>query len=127
MAHQQYRLGVDVGGTHTDMVLFDAADNSIVIAKLPSTPQNPAIAVLDGVNRFIADGIAPDEILVGDHVFLEAAIAQSLRKRHGELRARLGDRLVKRCEKILGYPRVDFHPGLATILFFRTPLQRCRY
>ena len=54
----RYRIGIDVGGTHTDMVLFDAADNSIVIGKLPSTPHNPAIAVLDGVNRFIAEGEA---------------------------------------------------------------------
>ncbi len=58
----RYRIGIDVGGTHTDMVLFDAADNSIVIGKLPSTPHNPAIAVLDGVKRFIAEGVAPGDI-----------------------------------------------------------------
>jgi N-methylhydantoinase A/oxoprolinase/acetone carboxylase beta subunit len=32
------RVGVDVGGTHTDLVLFDEGDGSIVVAKVPTTP-----------------------------------------------------------------------------------------
>ncbi len=63
----RYRIGIDVGGTHTDMVLTDRADNSIRIEKLPSTPHNPSIAVLDGVRRFIASGIAPEEISFFSH------------------------------------------------------------
>ena len=49
-----YRLGVDVGGTHTDLVLLNVADGSIEIEKVSSTPANPAIGVLAGVKRFIA-------------------------------------------------------------------------
>ena len=58
----RYRLGIDVGGTHTDMVLSDVVAGTLVIEKLPSTPGNPAIAVLEGLERFIARGIAPSEI-----------------------------------------------------------------
>ncbi len=58
----RYRIGVDVGGTHTDLVLNDTETGEVLIEKLPSTPSNPALAVLDGVGRFIARGIAPGDI-----------------------------------------------------------------
>jgi N-methylhydantoinase A len=57
-----YRVGIDVGGTHTDMVLYDSAGGAVRIEKLPSTPHNPSIAVLEGLQRFIAGGVAPGEI-----------------------------------------------------------------
>ena len=57
-----YRLGVDVGGTHTDLVLLNVADGSIEIEKVSSTPANPALGVLEGVNRFIANGKPPAAI-----------------------------------------------------------------
>ncbi|MEC8289689.1 MAG: hydantoinase/oxoprolinase N-terminal domain-containing protein, partial [Pseudomonadota bacterium] len=57
-----YRLGVDVGGTHTDLVLLNIADGSIEVEKVSSTPSNPALGVLDGVKRFIAHGKTPSEI-----------------------------------------------------------------
>jgi N-methylhydantoinase A len=62
-----YRIGIDVGGTHTDMVLTDTAGSTYRIEKLPSTPHNPAIAVLAGLERFIASGVAPDEIEFFSH------------------------------------------------------------
>ena len=57
-----YRLGVDVGGTHTDLVLLDAESGEILIEKVPSTPASPAEAVLDGLRRFLARGVAPGAI-----------------------------------------------------------------
>lgn len=63
----RYRVGVDVGGTHTDMVLCDAATGAIRIEKLASTPQNPAIAVLEGLGRFVAAGTPPDAIEFFSH------------------------------------------------------------
>ena len=57
-----YRLGVDVGGTHTDLVLLDADSGGILIEKVPSTPANPALAVLDGLARLVERGIAPEQI-----------------------------------------------------------------
>ena len=62
MSTSRYRLGVDVGGTHTDLVLLDTATGGLLIEKVASTPRNPALGVLDGIGKFIARGIAPDEI-----------------------------------------------------------------
>ena len=62
MSASRYRLGVDVGGTHTDLVLLDTATGELLVEKVSSTPKNPALGVLDGVAKFIARGIAPDEI-----------------------------------------------------------------
>src|SRR5437588_10984411 len=58
----RYRLGVDVGGTHTDLVLLDAASGALMVEKVASTPKNPALGVLDGVARFVARGVAPEAI-----------------------------------------------------------------
>ncbi|MDY7034463.1 MAG: hydantoinase/oxoprolinase family protein [Thermodesulfobacteriota bacterium] len=43
-----FRVGVDTGGTFTDFILHK--DNEIHIRKIPSTPKNPADAVLKGLN-----------------------------------------------------------------------------
>ena len=58
----RYRLGVDVGGTHTDLVLLDAETGVLMVEKVSSTPKNPALGVLNGVGKFIARGVKPDEI-----------------------------------------------------------------
>ena len=58
----RYRLGVDVGGTHTDLVLLDAESGELMVEKVASTPKNPALGVLDGVSRFVARGVAPKDI-----------------------------------------------------------------
>jgi N-methylhydantoinase A len=43
------QIGVDVGGTFTDLLTLDPASNSFRVAKVPSTPDNQARGVLDGV------------------------------------------------------------------------------
>jgi len=58
----RYRLGVDVGGTHTDLVLFDTETGGIMVEKVASTPANPAHGVLGGIQRFLDGGIAPAAI-----------------------------------------------------------------
>jgi N-methylhydantoinase A len=62
MIQARYRLGVDVGGTHTDLVLLDMTTGELLVEKVSSTPRNPALGVLDGVARFVARGIPPAEI-----------------------------------------------------------------
>ena len=54
-----YRLGVDVGGTFTDLLLIDEATGETWTAKVPSTPEDSTIGVLDGVAR-ICEGSAID-------------------------------------------------------------------
>jgi len=43
------RIGIDTGGTFTDFVVFDG--ESLSVFKLPSTPNEPHLAVLEGVVR----------------------------------------------------------------------------
>ena len=43
-----YRIGVDVGGTFTDLVAVDDSGLT-VLEKVPSTPEDPSIGVLDGL------------------------------------------------------------------------------
>jgi N-methylhydantoinase A len=62
MTSARYRLGVDVGGTHTDLVLLDSETGELLVEKVASTPKNPALGVLDGVEKFVARGVAPREI-----------------------------------------------------------------
>jgi N-methylhydantoinase A len=44
----RYRFGFDIGGTFTDFVLIDASTGRIETYKTPTTPQNPARAVIEG-------------------------------------------------------------------------------
>jgi N-methylhydantoinase A len=54
-----YRLGVDVGGTFTDLLLINEKTGETHSAKVPSTPQDPSIGVLNGIDRLSADsGVA---------------------------------------------------------------------
>ncbi len=46
-----FRLGVDVGGTFTDLLLVDDSSGQTYTAKVPSTPKDSSIGVLDGINR----------------------------------------------------------------------------
>ena len=45
------RIGVDVGGTFTDLILVDEESGRITVDKVPSTADDPARAVVDGVRR----------------------------------------------------------------------------
>lgn len=45
------RVAVDVGGTFTDICIFDESSQSMRVTKVPSTPDNPMTAVLNGVRR----------------------------------------------------------------------------
>ena len=58
-----YRLGVDVGGTFTDLLLFDDQTGQSHKTKVPSTPDDPSRAVVNGTKDIceIAD-ISPDQI-----------------------------------------------------------------
>src|SRR5271155_5089660 len=48
-----YRIGVDVGGTFTDLVAIDDGGGA-ALAKVPSTPQDPSLGVLDGLAALAA-------------------------------------------------------------------------
>ncbi len=44
-----WRIGVDSGGTFTDVCLFDDATGAVAVWKVPSTPVDPSQGIADGV------------------------------------------------------------------------------
>ena len=49
------RIGVDIGGTFTDHILYDEDTGDVHTLKMPSTPQDLSLCVLDGIRRFQQD------------------------------------------------------------------------
>ena len=63
-----YRLGVDVGGTFTDFLLINEKDGSTFTAKVPSTPEDSSIGVLNGVSKICEQNkIDPSDITLVMH------------------------------------------------------------
>ncbi|MDP2915755.1 MAG: hydantoinase/oxoprolinase family protein [Candidatus Aminicenantes bacterium] len=54
------RIGVDTGGTFTDFVIV--AGGRVFTKKLPSTPADPSLAILEGLREFLDGGAAPTVI-----------------------------------------------------------------
>jgi N-methylhydantoinase A len=58
-----YRLGVDVGGTFTDLLLFDTDTGAFWRHKTPSTPHDSSEGILNGVGAICANaGIGAGQI-----------------------------------------------------------------
>jgi N-methylhydantoinase A len=64
---RRYRVATDTGGTFTDFVIFDEATGAYRIMKVPSTPANPAQALLNGLEALRAEGVRPEQISVFTH------------------------------------------------------------
>ena len=66
------RIGIDTGGTFTDVVAFDEVSGEIVTTKTPSTPDNPADGFLAGIDKVLgllgADASAIDAVCHGTTV-----------------------------------------------------------
>ncbi len=68
-----YRLGVDVGGTFTDLFLVNERSGEVFTAKVPSTPADQSIGVLNGIARVCEKaGVRPEAI---DHVMHGTTVA----------------------------------------------------
>ncbi len=69
-------IGVDVGGTFTDLVMRDQRDGHVTVGKVPTTPQDPEAGVLNAVDAVLStDEIARcSHFLHGTTVGLNALI-----------------------------------------------------
>lgn len=57
------RIGVDIGGTFTDVTVLDEKEGNVTIAKVPSRRNDPGGALLDGVKTGLADaGVDPADV-----------------------------------------------------------------
>jgi N-methylhydantoinase A len=51
--HLRLRIGIDTGGTFTDVVAIDEATGEIFTTKTPSIPRDPSVGVLDGIRKIL--------------------------------------------------------------------------
>jgi N-methylhydantoinase A len=58
-----WRIGIDIGGTFTDVVLADEASGATVVVKVPTTPRDFAQGVLDGLRAAMREhGVAAADV-----------------------------------------------------------------
>lgn len=66
--NNELRVGVDVGGTFTDIVAFSPKSDDFRITKTPSTPSNPEDGVIDGLRQLFEEtGYGPDDVTSLSH------------------------------------------------------------
>jgi N-methylhydantoinase A len=77
----KYKVSADIGGTFTDIVVEDDT-GAVRIGKIPTTKENPALGVLQGIGQLVGD---PSEIdffvhgtTVGLNAFLERRGAKTM-------------------------------------------------
>lgn len=51
--HRRIRVGIDTGGTFTDVVAVDETTGELVTTKTPSTPSNPADGFISGIEKIL--------------------------------------------------------------------------
>src|SRR5687768_9302108 len=73
-ASNALQIGVDVGGTFTDLVAFDGTN--LFIVKVPSTPPEFERAVIDAVRRASAGGATPVQRIVHGSTVATNALLQ---------------------------------------------------
>ncbi len=72
-----YRVSADIGGTFTDIVYQDINTGACGATKVHSTPENPALAVLEGINTALSSDDRIDFFVHGTTVGLNALLTRS--------------------------------------------------
>ncbi|MFP3178171.1 MAG: hydantoinase/oxoprolinase family protein [Thermocladium sp.] len=60
----KFHIGIDIGGTFTDVVLFNSETGEVRVLKVPSTPRNPEEAV---INALASLGLADSDVAIINH------------------------------------------------------------
>src|SRR5262245_2881614 len=63
----RYRVTVDTGGTFSDFVYLNEDTGAVSISKVPSTPDDPSRAILQGIEMLLGNGIAASDIVFFCH------------------------------------------------------------
>ncbi len=71
-----YRVSADIGGTFTDIVYQNAETGACGATKVLSTPDNPALAVLDGIRQVVGPDDRIDFFVHGTTVGLNALLTR---------------------------------------------------
>jgi N-methylhydantoinase A len=80
----RYRVTIDTGGTFSDFVYLNEETGEVSISKVPSTPDDPSRAIIQGIEALLEKGIAPQDIgffchgtTVGTNALLEGKGART--------------------------------------------------
>ena len=78
------RIGVDVGGTFTDLIYVDDEAGTVIVHKTPSTPADPSEGTVKGITELCGmAGVEPSEL---DQVFHGTTIATNIVIEHNGAR-----------------------------------------
>src|SRR5207244_7163114 len=81
------RLGVDVGGTFTDLIYVDDEAGEVIVHKLATTPEDPSQGTVQGIREVSENaGVAPSAL---DQVFHGTTIATNIVIEHSGARVGL--------------------------------------
>lgn len=64
---KRWLVGIDTGGTFTDLVAFSPDEPALRLAKVPSVPEDPSTAVMAALEDLFSQGVEPEEIQVLVH------------------------------------------------------------
>jgi N-methylhydantoinase A len=124
------RLGIDTGGTFTDLIGIDDVTGELVVAKTPSTPSRPVDAIMNAIARSGTGTGALEAISIGTTVATNALLQRNgatvifvttggfedvphiqrmNRKHHFSLKWTKPRPLVERCNCLGIAERLDFH------------------
>ena len=60
---EPFRVGVDIGGTFTDLVMLDSRSGRLFTEKVLTTPQDPSMGALEGLEKILArNGARPGQV-----------------------------------------------------------------
>jgi N-methylhydantoinase A len=131
------RIGIDTGGTFTDLIGFDDASGRLVVAKTPSTPRKPVEAVVRAIESSGVPGASIAALSIGTTVATNALLTRNganviyvttagfedipylqrmNRKHHFSLKWRKPKPLVERRNCLGVVERLDFHGRVITSL-----------
>jgi N-methylhydantoinase A len=63
----KWLVGVDTGGTFTDLIAFDQESRALQRAKVPSVPDDPSAAVIVALEKLFAGGVRPADVAMIVH------------------------------------------------------------
>jgi N-methylhydantoinase A len=63
----RWLVGIDTGGTFTDLIAFDQMSGTLQRTKVPSVPSDPSLAVVEALEKLFAEGVRPADIAMIVH------------------------------------------------------------
>ena len=119
-------IGVDVGGTFTDLVYFDGDSGALAIHKVSTTPEDPSLGVMTGITELCAaNAIDPGAI---DYVFHGTTTATNAVLEHkGAVAGMITNEGFRDITHIARHQRVEHYSIMQELPWQNRPLIKRRF